>query len=104
MVTWGSALVAADAESTYEPYPSLKYCGTHKNLASHHQQHSAGSVGQEELGPHPADPTAEHNPRRETNEHVEGPNLVQKQTYGTELYVYKGRAGYVFTVSRHQLG
>jgi len=104
VLTWGSALVAADAESTYEPYPSLKYSGPHKSLDSLHQQHSVRSVGQEELGPHPADPMAQHNPRQEDSEHVEGPNLVQKQIYGTELYVYKGRTGYVFSVSRHQLG
>lgn len=74
-------IVTADAESTYEPYPSLAYSGTHKIIDSLHQQHSVRSVGQEELGPHPTDLMAQHNPRQEDNEHVEGPNLVQGQIY-----------------------
>jgi hypothetical protein len=88
-----SALVAADVESTYEPYPILKYSEAHTPL---HRQHSVRSVGKEELGS--ADPIAQHNPRQEDNELVEGLNLVQKQISGTELYVHKGRTGYVFTV------
>jgi hypothetical protein len=52
------------------------------------------------LGPHPADPMAQHNRKKENDEHLEGPNIVEKQVFGTELYVYSGRSGYVLTVPR----
>lgn len=98
--TWGLTFLAADAGSTYEPYPILKYRWDPKSTASIHRQNSVRSVRDVDLGPHPADPMAQHN-RRQDGERLEGPNVLEKMVFGMELYVYSGRSGYVFMACLH---
>lgn len=85
-------VVAADAGSTYDPYPTLKYCWDPKNPAQHHR-HPTAQVG--DLGPHPADPMAQHYGQAVDDLQLEGPNVLEQRVLGTELYVYGGRSGYV---------
>jgi len=85
-------VVAADAGSTYEPFPTLKYCWDPKKPALHHRQPNA-QVG--DLGPHPADPMAQHYGQLVDDEQLEGPNVLEQRVAGTELYVYGGRSGCV---------
>jgi len=85
-------IVAADAGSTYDPYPTLKYCWDPKKPAQHHRQPTA-QVG--DLGPHPADPMAQHYGQPPDGEQLEGPNVLEQRVAGTELYVYGGHSGYV---------
>jgi hypothetical protein len=83
--------LAADAGSTYEPYPTLMYRWDPKNTSSLHRRPSAHGV---DLGPHPADPMTQHYGVHQ-EEHLEGPTVVEQRVLGTELYVYGGRNGYV---------
>jgi hypothetical protein len=95
----GTTFVAADSGSTYEPYPTLKYRWDPKKPASYHKY--LGAQGGD-LGPHPADPMAQHY-RRQDDGHIEGPNVLERRVLGTELHVYGGRGGYVciLQLSRH---
>jgi hypothetical protein len=90
--TSGSAFAAADAGSTYEPYPILKYRWDPKHSTSPHRHPSAHGT---DLGPHPADPMAQHYGRHFDDEQLEGPSVVEQRVFGSELYVYGGRSGYV---------
>jgi hypothetical protein len=87
----GTTFVAADSGSTYEPYPTLKYRWDPKIPASYNKY--PGAQGGD-LGPHPADPMAQHY-RRQDDGHIEGPNVLEQRVLGTELHVYGGRGGYV---------
>ena len=89
------AFAAADAGSTYEPYPTLKYRWDPKNSSSLHGHPS--SLGGD-LGPHPADPMAQHYGRNLDDVQLEGPSVLEQRVLGTELYVYGARSGYVYAL------
>lgn len=85
----GAALiVTADAGSTYEPYPTLKYRWDPKRSTQHNKQCSVQDV---DLGPHPADPLAAHIGSEEYDGHLEGPNVREQKVLGRDIYVYSGR-------------
>jgi hypothetical protein len=85
--THGTAFVAADAGSTYDPSPTLKY---RWDLASFQKPSTQGA----NLNPQPTDPMAHHHGIHEDDGQLEGPNI--REQVGTELYVYIGRSGYVY--------
>ena len=89
----GTSFVAADAGSTYEPYPTLKYCWDPKHPTPYQRQLSVQSTGVD-LGPHPADPMALH--FQVNDGYLEGPDVVEQSAVGTELHVYSGRGGCVY--------
>lgn len=95
---WGTVFVAADAGSTYEPSPILKYRWDPKRTTSHRRQQSIQSAQGVDLGPHPADPMAQHYRSQADDGHLEGPSVVEKSVFGTEIYVYSGGGGYVSTL------
>ena len=92
--TWGSIFVAADAGSTYEPYPTLKYRWDPGRSVRHNRQHSAQGSQGFDLGPHPADPNAAHDGSPVEDEYLEGPGIMEQKVLGTEIYVHSGRGGY----------
>jgi hypothetical protein len=94
--TWGSLFVAADAGSTYEPYPTLKYRWNPRRSVRHSlsRQYSVHGPQGVDLGPHPADPMAVHDGSQVEDEHLEGPNIMERRAPGTDIYVYSGRGGY----------
>ena len=77
----------------YEPYPTLKYCWNPKQSAPYRRQHNVQGAQGVDLGPHPADPRAPHCGNQADDEHFEGPNVVERSAFGTEIYVYSGRGG-----------
>lgn len=90
--------VAADAGSTYEPYPTLKYRWDPKCSVPYNRQYSQGA--QVDLGPHPADPMAAHIGSQAYDGHLEGPSVLEQSVLGRDIYVYSGRGGWVpFIVS-----
>ena len=84
--TWGTSTVAADAGSTYEPYPTLKYRWDLQHSAPHHRQHSA-------QGAEDVDPTSLHFENQVNDEHLGGPHAQEQSVLGAEIYVYSGRLG-----------
>jgi len=90
----GAALiVTADAESTYEPYPTLM-CRWDTQNTSTFRRHPNSAHGAD-LGPHPADPMAQYYRRHVDDEQIEGPHVQERRVLGTELYVYGEGSGYV---------
>ena len=89
----GISFVAADGGSTYEPYPTLKYCWDPKQPATYHRQHGLQATQGVDLGPHPADPMALH--FQANDGYLQGPDVLEERVLGTELYVYSGRGGCV---------
>jgi len=89
---------AADAGSTYEPYPILKYRWDPKRFAPHSRQYSAQGAQGVDLGPHPADPMAVHDGSQADDDHLEGPNIVEQSVLGTEVYVHNGCGGYAYAL------
>jgi hypothetical protein len=89
------AFAAADAGSTYEPYPTLKYRWDPKN-SSLPLGHPSALGG--DLGPHPADPMAQHYGRNPDDVQLEGPSVLEQRVLGTELYVFGARSGYVYAL------
>ncbi|KAI9511315.1 hypothetical protein F5148DRAFT_1274284 [Russula earlei] len=92
----GAALiVTADSGSTYEPYPTLRYFWDPRQSASAPRQPSSHGHGAAvvDLGPHPADPMAQHFHNVANDEPLEGPTVLEKSVVGTEIYVYGGRSG-----------
>jgi hypothetical protein len=96
-VTWGMLPVAADAGSTYEPYPTLKYRWdpSPNHSAIFNRQYSVKDGQSVDLGPHPADPMAAHIGRQAYDGHLEGPNILEQRVFGRDIYVYSGRGGCV---------
>ena len=82
-----------DAGSSYEPYPTLKYCWDPKRFASPHRRSSVSAAQVVDLGPHPADPMALHYGSQADDEYLEGSNIMERRVLGTEIYVYSGRGG-----------
>jgi hypothetical protein len=92
--TWGNIFVAADAGSTYEPLPTLKYrWDPRRSVRLNRQYNVQGSQGVD-LGPHPADPMAVHDGSQVEDEHLEGPNIIERRALGKDIYVHSGRGGY----------
>lgn len=89
--------VAADAGSTYDPYPALKYWWNPKYTAplAHQRQVSVQGTQGVDLGPHPADPMALHFGSLANDGYLEGPDVQERRVDGTEIYVYTGRGGCV---------
>ena len=98
--TWVTSFVAADAGSTYEPYPTLKYRWDLQNSAPHPRQHSAQGAEDIDMGPRllTAGPTSPHFESQVNDEHLEGPHVREQSVLGTEIYVYSGRLGSVSTI------
>jgi hypothetical protein len=87
-------VVAADAGSIYEPHPTFKYSwDPDQPLSPHRPSLSHGPLV--DLGPHPADPTAQPFRSETEDEPYQGPNAQEKTVSGQEIYVYVGRGGYV---------
>ncbi|KAI0003344.1 hypothetical protein BJV74DRAFT_876259 [Russula compacta] len=86
-------IVTADAGSTYEPFPTLRYRWDPKRTASHRRQRSVQGAQGLDLGPHPADPMAQHYRSQADDGHLEGPSVVEKSVLGTEIYAYGGSGG-----------
>ncbi|KAI0290515.1 hypothetical protein BC826DRAFT_1092547 [Russula brevipes] len=86
-------IVTADVGSTYEPYPSLKYCWDPKQTARLNRNHSLRRAHIVDLGPHPADPMAHNYRGQGDDEQLDGPTVLDQRVYGTELFVYGGRGG-----------
>ena len=97
-VIWKTSSVAADAGSTYEPYPSLKYRWDPKRSTPYYRRYSAQSARGVDLGPHPADPMAVHIGSQPLDGHIEGPNVIEQKVLGRDIYVYSGRGGWVLFV------
>jgi len=92
----GAAMVVtADAGSTYEPYPTLKYYWDPKQSVPHHSQLGVQGGPVVDLGPHPADPMAQHFHNFADAMPFEGPTVQEQRVLGTEIYVHGGRGGYV---------
>jgi hypothetical protein len=89
--TWGTSTVAADAGSTYEPYPTLKYRWDLQHSAPHHRQYSA--QGAEDVDVLTDSPTSLHFGNQVDDEHLEGPHVQEQSVLGAEIYVYSGRLG-----------
>jgi hypothetical protein len=89
--TWGTSTVAADAGSTYEPYPTLKYRWDLQHSAPHHRQYSA--QGAEDVDVLTASPTSLHFGDQVNDGHLEGPHVQEQSVLGAEIYVYSGRLG-----------
>jgi|SRR6267154_3231796 len=87
----GTSSVAADAGSTYEPYPTLKYRWDPKHSAPHNRQYSVQGAQGVDLGPHPADPTAAHIGSQAYDGHLEGPNVLEQRVLGRDIYAYSER-------------
>lgn len=86
---------AADAGSTYEPYPTLKYRwdpNPNRSTIYNRQYNVRGGQGID-LGPHPADPMAAHIGSQAYDGHLEGPNILEQRVLGRDIYVYSGRGG-----------
>jgi hypothetical protein len=92
--TWGSIFAAADAGSTYEPYPTLKYRWDPRRSVRHNRQYGAQSSQGVDLGLHPADPFAVNYRSPVEDDHLEGPNIMEQSALGTDIYVYSARGGY----------
>ncbi|KAI0274421.1 hypothetical protein BGY98DRAFT_1090604 [Russula aff. rugulosa BPL654] len=78
-------MASADAGSTYEPYPTLKYRWDPRRSVRHNRQYGVQSSRGVDLGPHPADPLAAHYETLVEDDHLEGPNIMEQI-----LYVYFG--------------
>lgn len=93
--TWGTSTVAADARSTYEPYPTLKYCCDLQHSAPHHRQHNAQGAEDVDVGQRllTASPTSLHFGNQANDEYLEGPHVQEQFVLGAEIYVYSGRLG-----------
>ena len=104
--TWGSIFAAADAGSTYEPYPTLQYSWDPRRSVRHNRQYFVQSSQGVDLGPHPADPNAVHDGSPAEDDHLEGPNIMERRALGADIYVHNGHGGYasVLQVSTPQLG
>lgn len=89
--TWGNIFVAADAGSTYEPLPTLKYRWDPRRSVRLNRPYNVQGV---DLGPHPADPMAVHDGSQVEDEHLEGPNMMERRALGKDIYVHSGRGGY----------
>jgi hypothetical protein len=89
--TRGVAFLAADAGSTYDPSPNLIYRWDPASFQKDPSAHGA------DLGPHPAaaDPMTQYYGRYDYDELLGETNVQQQRVFGTELYVYYGRGGYV---------
>jgi len=94
-VAWATTFVAADAGSTYEPYPTLKYRWDPKHSAPYNRPYIVPGAQGIDLGPHPADPMAVHI-GSQYDGHFEGPSVLEQRVLGKEIYVYSGRGGHVF--------
>jgi hypothetical protein len=94
-VTWGTSSVAADAGSTYEPYPTLKYRWDPKRSAPYNRQYNVHGAQGVELGPHPADPMAPHIGSQVYDGDLDGPSVLEQRVLGSDIYVYSGRGGCV---------
>ena len=98
--TWVTSFVAADAGSTYEPYPTLKYRWDLQNSAPHPRQHSA--QGAEDVNMEPrllkVGSISPHFENQVNDEHLEGPHVQEQSVLGAEIYVYSGRLGSVSTL------
>jgi hypothetical protein len=86
--------IAADAGSNYEPSPTFKYSWDPDQPSSPHKR-SLNQGTLVDLGPHPADPTAQPYTSETEDEYFQGPNAQEKTVFGQEIYVYVGRGGYV---------
>jgi hypothetical protein len=91
----GNSTIAADAGSTYEPHPTLKYRCDLQHSAPHHRQHSAQGAEDVDMGPRllTASPTSLHFENQVNDEHLEGPHVQEQSVLGAEIYVYSGRLG-----------
>ena len=81
------AFVAADAGSTYEPYPILKYSW---NPAPFQKRPSAQAANSD---PQSSNPMTQHHGIHEDDEQLKESNLQERTVSGTELDVYSGRSG-----------
>jgi hypothetical protein len=93
----GTSTIAADAGSTYEPYPTLKYRWDVQNSAPRHRQHSTEGAEGVDMGQRllTASPTSLHFGNQVNDEHLEGPRVQEQEqsVLGAEIYVYSGRLG-----------
>jgi hypothetical protein len=83
--TRGTSTVAADASSTYELYPTLKYRWGLQHSAPQHTTQGAEDV---DIGSRLM--TAGN---QVDDEHLEGPHVQEQSAPGAEIYVYSGRLG-----------
>lgn len=93
--TSGTSTVAADAGSTYEPYPTLKYHWEVQNPAPHHWQNCTQGAEDVDMSPRllTAGPTSLHSGNQVNDEHLEEPHVQEQSFLGTQIYVYSGRLG-----------
>jgi hypothetical protein len=92
--TWGTSTVAADAGSTYEPYPTLKYRCYPQRPAPHQGQHNAQGTENVDMAPRStASPTSLHLGNQANDEHLGAPHVQGESVLGAEIYVYSGRVG-----------
>jgi hypothetical protein len=92
---WGTSTVAADAGSTYEPYPTLKYRWDVQTSAPRHRRHSTQGAEDVDMGPRSltASATSLHFGNQLNGEHLEEPRVQEQSVLGAEIYVYSGRLG-----------
>ncbi|KAI0792863.1 hypothetical protein C8Q75DRAFT_751734 [Abortiporus biennis] len=88
----GAALiVSADANSTYEPHPTLSYSWDPSISSSSRTSSRSGPSASFDLGSHPSDPHA--NVFSTNDDDSLGPNAIKERSSGQEIWVYCGNGG-----------